>query len=142
LVVVEEKTNYPTTLGYRNRPKTKMWPIGRKIAEVPSVLGIGREPSLLPQINVEHDYETKVHNVNYQLTKSPIFPILDRPKPVLEFVKTRSPILSRRKLLGVFGVLDPQAMTWPAGRRIGELPSVMSILSGPRRTVHPLSVEW
>jgi len=48
-------------------------------------------------------------NIGYrpQLTKHSVFPMLDRPKPVFDFAKTWTPVVPRVKLLGVFGILDP-----------------------------------
>lgn len=44
---------------------------------------------------------------NAQMTKYPIVPVLDRPHPVLDWVKTRSPLLPRVKLIGAFNIVDP-----------------------------------
>lgn len=56
------------------------------------------------QISIDMD------NIGYraQLAKYPVVPALDRPKPVLDWIKGRAPIIPRVKLLGVFGILDPE----------------------------------
>ena len=146
LPIVEEGRNFPTVLGRKNIPTTKSWPPGRILARLPMVRGLGREPPLLPQkseISVQVDEDVKVHSLQGQLTKYPIFPILDRPTPVLDWLKSRSPIIPRVKLIGAFGVVDPQ-YTWSPERPIGNIPKPMSILSGPRHPLHPqkISVEW
>jgi len=118
-----------------------------------------------PQITQQRG-QIAVHteNMEYreQLTEYPIIPLLDRPKPVLDWVKGRAPIIPRVKLLGAFGVVDPSLAaqrygargaggqysverripkpypvkyTWPVGKAIEKLPSVASILHGPERTV-------
>jgi len=146
LTIVEEGRNLPSILGRKNIPTTKSWPPGRILARLPAVRGLGREPPLLPQkseISVQVDEEVKSHSLQGQLTKYPIFPILDRPKPLLQWIKMRSPLIPRVKILGAFGLVDPQ-YTWPPERQIGSIPKPMSILSGPRHPLHPqkISVEW
>ena len=145
MVVVENGRNLPSVLGRRNLPTEKPWPVTRVLARLPAVRGLGREPSLLPQseISVQVDEEVKSHSLQSQLAKHPIFPILDRPKPLLQWVKMRSPLIPRVKVLGAFGLVDPQ-YTWPPERQIGNIPKPMSILSGPRQPLHPskISVEW
>jgi len=144
LPIVEEGKNYPSVLGRKNVPSTKSWPPGRVLARLPAVRGLGREPSLLPQeISVQVDEDVKSHSLQGQLTKYPIFPLLDRPTPILDWLKMRSPLIPRAKVLGAFGLIDPQ-YTWPPERPIGSIPKPMSILSGPRHPLHPqkISIEW
>jgi len=145
MVVVENGRNLPSVLGRRNLPTEKPWPVTRVLARLPAVRGLGREPSLLPQseISVQVDEEVKSHSLQSQLTKYPIFPILDRPKPLLQWVKMRSPLIPRVKVLGAFGLVDPQ-LKISETRQIGEIPKPMSVLSGPRHPLSPqkISVEW
>jgi len=145
MVVVEEGRNLPSVLGRRNLPTERAWPVTRRLATIPAVRGLGREPPLLPQrdISVQVDEDVKSHSLQGQLTKYPIFPILDRPKPLLQWVKMRSPIIPRVKILGAFGLVDPQ-LRIAEGRPIGSIPKPMSILSGPRHPMSPqkISVEW
>jgi len=145
LPIVEEGRNLPSVLGRRNLPAGKSWPIGRVLAKVPMVRGLGREPPLLPQseISVQTDEDVKSHSIQGQITKYPIFPILDRPKPLLQWVKMRSPLIPRVKVLGAFGLVDPQ-LKISETRQIGGIPKPMSILSGPRHPLSPqkISVEW
>lgn len=177
--IVEEGTNFPTALGRKNRPRTetRVGPIGSQaMALVGGVtpvhlaqrvgerFGVGerlmrlRRRGMVPSdLSVHSEYETYVHNLNAQLTRYPILPVLDRPHPVLDAVKAQAPMVPRVKLLGAFGIVDPQEllavekniprpyprpMAWPAERQIGPLPAVISILEGPEKTVHPsLSIE-
>jgi hypothetical protein len=98
----------------------------------------GRLPVLRPEISIHGDEETVAHSA--QLTEHPIFPVFDRPHPVLDAVKARAPLVPRTKLIGVFGILDPAE--WAAGANIASLPSVLGIIPGPERTMHPeLHVE-
>jgi hypothetical protein len=143
--IVEDGRNLPRVLGRKNVPAEKPWPVGRVLANLPAVRGLGREPSLLPQrteISVQPDEDVKSHSLQGQLTRHPILPILDRPKPLLSWVKARSPLIPRTKVLGAFGIVDPQYV-WPPERQIGGIPKPMSILSGPVHPLHPeINVEW
>jgi len=146
MVVVEEGRNLPSVLGRRNLPTERAWPVTRRLATIPAVRGLGREPPLLPQradISVQVDEDVKSHSLQGQLTKYPIFPILDRPRPLLQWVKMRSPLIPRVKILGAFGLVDPQ-LRIAEERPIGSIPKPMSILSGPRHPMSPqkISVEW
>lgn len=134
MVIKQDSSNIPDSVGRRNIPKTKRWGPGVSIARAPSARGIGRSPPLLPQV-----------------TEEPVIPILDRPHPFLDWVKNRETMVDRQKLIGQLGVVDPDKVTWPREREIATIPSVISILSGPERTLHPkkkktrgqhLSVEW
>jgi len=126
--IVENGRNVPSRVGRKNLPTERPWPAGRRLADLPSARGIGREPPLLPQ-----------------LTKYPIVPLLDRPKPVLQWVRTRNPIVPRVKILGAFGLVSPQ-LEIGESRPIGSVPHPLSILSGPRQPLSAqesaLSVEW
>jgi len=137
--IVEEGRNLPSVLGRRNIPVEKPWPVTRVLAKLPAVRGLGREPSLLPQ----GDISVQTDEIQSQLAKHPIFPIFDRPKPLLQWVKMRAPLVPRTKILGTFGLVDPQYV-WPPEREIGGIPKPMSILSGPTHPLHPsrISVEW
>lgn len=132
--------------------------LGRRLTERERMRRHARIYGPTSPLSVESEYETYVHNLNAQLTKYPILPFLDRPHPVLDAIKARAPIVPRVKLLGAFGVVDPKEKllavakniprpyarpgTWKAERQIGQLPSAISILMGPSRTVHPsISVE-
>ena len=42
-----------------------------------------------------------------EVTSYPIFPILDRPHPLLDWVKERDTIIPRVKILGAAGVVNP-----------------------------------
>ena len=145
LPIVEEGRNLPSVLGRRNIPTERPWPITRRLATIPAVRGLGREPPLLPQrdISVQVDEDVKSHNIQGQLTKYPIFPILDRPKPILDWLKARNTLIPRAKLIGAFGLVDPQ-LRIAEERPIGTIPKPMSILSGPRHPMSPqkISVEW
>lgn len=177
MVIVEEGTNFPRALGRKNIPPAKTWG-DRPIANLPSVIAGGMDRSFLPQLlerfrirekitrrerrlgtglSVHTEQEVAVHNA--QMTKYPIVPLLDRPHPLLDAIKAQSPLIPRVKLLGVFGVIDPEEVRvtekniprpfprpyeWPEESILGRLPSAISILEGPQRTVHPrqgLSVE-
>jgi len=133
LTITEEGRNLPKILGRRNLPSVKSWPVTRRLADLPTVRDLGRTPPLLPQGTI----------LQRQLTKYPIIPILDRSKPLLQWVKTRRPLIPRTKILGAFGVVDPRDV-WPPERQIGDIPKPMSVLSGPRHPLHPskISVEW
>lgn len=134
--------------------------VGRRLTELERARRHARIYGPSSPLSVETEYETYVHNLNAQLTKYPILPLLDRPHPVLDAIKAQAPIIPRVKLLGAFGVIDPQELlavekniprpyarpgAWSAGRLIQTLPSVIADIrngSGPERTVHPsLSVE-
>lgn len=105
-------------------------------------------------------------NMNYkadykgQMAKYPIFPVLDRPKPILAAIKEFSPIIPRVKFLGVFNIIDPPELaggdfsagrryakpypwtkfkSWDPKRNIANIPSVTArdLVSGPERSVSP-----
>jgi len=104
-------------------------------------------------MSVYTDEDVVYKNIQYnrQLTKRPILPLIDRPKPVIEAIKAYAPVVPRTKLLGVFGVIDPPETvknvpqpwgprTWPVGADVGGLPSVVQAgagVTGPSRTMHP-----
>ena len=154
MVIIEEGLNFPGVLGRKNRPATRSWGIGRPFANIPSVRDQGRDPSLLPEevnpeIHIAGEYETDVHNANSaQLTKHAIFPLLDRPKPFIQKIKSRAPLIPRSKLLGVFGLVGQGKWDWPRDKPLATIPKAMSILSGPEHPVHPeigkqeISMEW
>lgn len=95
-----------------------------------------------------------------QITEHPIFPLLDRQKPLIDSVKERAPWVKRSKLLGSFGLVgqrefsrggvgrnipDPRStLKIRAGEDTARIPSVMGVGYGPHRTMAPqkdLSVE-
>lgn len=45
-----------------------------------------------------------------KLTDEPIIPILERETPLLDMLKTRELYASRKRLIGVFGILDPESV--------------------------------
>lgn len=167
LPIVEEKTNFPTALGYKNRPPTRER--SGSIGEQAMALVRGVTPIHLAQrfrgkksqsLSVHSEYETYVHNLNTQMTKYPLVPVLDRPHPILDMIKATPPILPRVKLIGAFGIVDPEEllavekniprpyprpMEWAPGKLVATIPSAIADIrdgSGPERTVHPsLSVE-
>lgn len=176
MVIVEESTNYPTILGPENIPPEKSWGSGRIINTLPSVIANGMDRTFLPQrlvrkprilrgrqgirgdelsLHTESEVLNKNIQYNHQLTKYPIIPMLDRPKPIIEKIKAMSPMIPRTKLLGVFGVIDPPQTvnnipnpwgprTWTAGADLGKLPSVVQTgggVSGPSRTMHPKTMS-
>ncbi|MBA7607187.1 hypothetical protein ES703_14345 [subsurface metagenome] len=139
--ILEHGSNFPDVLGRKNVPVAMSWPEGRRLSEVPSVRGIGRD-QWLPQagvdtdISVVADRESTVHNLlAKQLTKRPIVPLLDRPTPLINRIKARATLVRRTKLLGVLGIVNAQQ--WGPERGIGSLPKPMSILSGPEHPMHP-----
>jgi len=92
--------------------------------------------------------EEEIHSQNiqyrHQIARYPIIPLIDRPHPLLDWVKARAPIIPRTKLIGVFGIVDPKnipkpwgPMEWPEEAEVARLPSVIGILPGPTRTMHP-----
>jgi len=91
--IVEDRTNYPTVLGYRNIPWTGIRV--KPIARLPMALVGGETPVHLAQ------------RLRAQLTRYPIFPVLDRPHPVLDAIKGMAPIVPRVRLLGAFGIINP-----------------------------------
>lgn len=176
MVVVEEKTNFPSALGRKNIPRTmvRTGPIAeRAMALVGGVTPVhlaqrisrGLRGKVDTGLSVHSEYETYVHNLNAQLTKHSILPVLDRPKPVLDAIKAWAPIVPRVKLIGAFGIVDPttepgisidkyvkniprpypRPMEWAPGKLIENIPSVITTgagVAGPSRTVHPkISIE-
>lgn len=150
MAILEHGSNFPDVLGRKNVPDAKSWPTDRRLADVPSVRGIGRD-QWLPQagvttdISVVADRESTVHNLlAKQLTKRPIVPFFDRPTPLIDRIKARAPLIPRTKLLGVLGIVNAQQ--WGPDRGIGSLPKPMSILSGPEHPMHPssrdIAMEW
>ncbi|GAH07553.1 unnamed protein product, partial [marine sediment metagenome] len=45
-----------------------------------------------------------------KLTDEPIIPIFKRVTPLIDVLKTRTPYLVHKKLIGVFGILDPESV--------------------------------
>lgn len=173
MVVVEEGSNFPSVLGRKTYPRTEIrrGPIADKAmaligGETPVHLAqlLKRRPlmeRIRPRepLSVIGDERAHVSH-EAQLTKYPIFPILIRSHPLLDTIKDRATIIPRVKLLGSFGIVDPnkwpptlaveknvpgpypRPMTWPPGREIARLPAVLGIIPGPEKTVLPkISVE-
>ena len=175
----EDNDNYPMGLGPKNRPKRSSWnPFAKfaSIGSIPSVIAGVKDRQLLPQIvgfkngmpvkskspsksiPIDHDdVSTRgLSAVSAQITKSPIFPLLDRPKPIIDMIKSRSTVVERVKLLGKFGLLGqtqnrnipvPQMLTrtvptYGRGTSIATIPSVSGIISGPNRStmINPQSL--
>ena len=181
----ERETNFPGVLGKKNYPREGKWPGGplRSIASMPSAVGgvghkgilpqkltghIGRRETRKMSVYTEDALRFKNAQMGAQLTGRAIFPLFDRPKPLIQTLKERAPIISRTKLLGAFGLVGQASAAgmrpvlpasgrnianprgsrrWPATMGIARMPSVVadSLTSGPRRTMHPahrgLSVE-
>jgi hypothetical protein len=51
MVVLEEGKNYPSYLGRRNLPTARSWGAGAAIGNLPSVVGIINDRSILPQLS-------------------------------------------------------------------------------------------
>jgi len=167
----EDNDNYPSGLGFKNRPKRTSWSPFSKFAgigSIPSTIGGVKDRQLLPQIvgfiggksvkskspsksiPIDHDdVSTRgLSAVSAQITKSPIFPLLDRPKPIIDKLKFRNTIIERVKLIGKFGLVGqalnkniptPQMLTrtvpkYGRGTTIANIPSVSGVISGPNRT--------
>ena len=154
MVIIEERTNFPTVLGRKNIPAVKSWGSGRIIGTLPSV---SRErQGLFPQVFRQlragragvsgqdlsiyaEEAQTQMNaQYNAQMANYPIIPLLDRPHPVFDAIKASATVIPRTKLLGAFGVIDPTEnpierniptpwgpRTWPAGADVGRLPSVV-----------------
>jgi len=181
----ERETNFPGVLGRKNYPREGQWSGGplRSIASMPSAVGGVGHKGILPQrsmhglrretrkmsVYAEDAIRFKNAQMGAQLTGRAIFPLFDRPKPLIQSIKERAPIISRTKLLGAFGLVgqassagmrpvlpasgrniaNPRgARRWPATMGVARMPSVVAdtLTSGPRRTMHPsghrgLSVE-
>jgi len=166
-MVTEHGTNYPTPLGFINKPAKASWSPFSKFAgigSIPSVITGIMDRQLRPQffgrtagvprkaLSVDHDdYSSRgLGAISAQLTQGPIFPVLDRPKPLIDYIKVRIPLIERAKLLGSFGLVGqvmnrniptPRAMQHPAGSLqyprgsgVKNIPSVMGIISGGHRT--------
>jgi hypothetical protein len=117
--IVENGVNFPAVLGRRNVPAERPWPAGGILANLPAVRGLGREPSLLPEV-----------------------PVIARVRSLLGRVGAGLPAARRAGLIGTLGIIRPQ-YEWPPERPIGEIPKPMSIISGPVHPLHPeVSVEW
>lgn len=116
MVVVEEGRNIPSVVGPSNYPPVPSWGI-RNIASLPSVIMNGLDRSFLPQVV--------------------------KGRPLRTLLLTRPLVIPRRRLLS--GQFEwPEASRWTEGADVGSLPSVIGILSGPRRSLHPkqdLSVQ-
>lgn len=95
-----------------------------------------------------------------QLTEHPVFPLLDRPKPIIEALEEYVPIIPRVKVMGALGLLGQrfkarggpygeerripkpypyEKFTWGVGKNIARIPSVIArdITPGPEHTVSP-----
>lgn len=181
----ERETNFPRVLGRKNYPREGQWSGGplRSIASMPSAVGGVGHKGILPQrrmhglrkesrkmsVYAEDAIRYKNAQLGAQLTGRAIFPLFDRPKPLIQTLKERAPVISRTKLLGAFGLVGQASSAgmrpvlpgsgrnlanprgsrrWPATMGIARMPSVVAdtLTSGPRRTMHPsghrgLSVE-
>ena len=180
----EREPNFPRVLGRKNYPREGQWSGGplRSVASMPSAVGGVGHKGILPQrkmhglrresrkmsVYTEDEVRYKNAQLGAQITGHAIFPLFDRPKPLIQPIKERAPIISRTKLLGAFGLVGQASSAgmrpvlpasgrniaspwgprkWPATMGVARMPSVVadSLTSGPRRTMHPahrgLSVE-
>lgn len=150
MTIVERRTNYPNALGRLNLPDYDQWApaLLEKLEKRGSVIGGMVDRTMLPQrdmsIVVEDDLRSRL---NQQLTSSPIFPLIDRPKPLIDFIKERSPIVPRKSLLGAFGLVGQTTRNIPRPfqkvridrtRNLTRFPSAVgSDVSGPFRGIWP-----
>lgn len=109
-------------------------------------------------VNIDDDVRFQNQIFSRQLTSRPIAPMFDRPKPIIDLLKSRSTLIPRRKAGGAFGLVGQRSrgsrrMTlpmarniptpwktrkWPATANVARLPSAVGILSGPSNTQYPL----
>jgi len=163
--IVEHGTNFPRSLGFKKYPFTKTRPANMPIANMGSAIGGIRDRTLLPQstsigdalsVYIDDDVRDK-GAFDKQLTSRPVFPLFDRIKPFIDSIKSRAPMLDRRKVLGSFGLVGQghnpsrrmalpgvgkniptpwKKREWSATRNIANLPSVVGniLVSGPTKT--------
>ena len=163
--------NYAEGMGIINPPKRASWDPSQRfgsLGNIPSAIGGIKDRQLLPQtvgfirgraikskvpskaIPIDHDDWSArgLGTVSGQITKAPIFPVLDRPKPLIDFLKFRDLKVERVRIFGQFGLMGqvknrnipvPQSLTRtripiPKGTTIANFPSAIGIKSGPSRT--------
>lgn len=147
--IFQEGFNFPNVLGKLTFPPATVR--SGPIAQKAMALIAGETP-----IHLAQKFAQKFRG---QLSQTTIIPILDRPHPYLDQIKARPTMVNRKKLIGVFGIIDPLSVTrvreqiingniprpnppapyWSPGRNIANLPSAKGDLtgtSGPTRTLH------
>jgi len=145
---VQEGINFPRVLGVLNYPPAtiRQGPLASKAM----ALIRGETPVHLAQ-RVRGQF-TPI----YQPPANSIFPVIPRPTPYIDQLKSRQTFVKRPKVIGYLGLLNkqigvngnipgpyPSPRQWAPTRNIGNLPSVKADIrggSGPERTLHGLSV--
>jgi hypothetical protein len=125
-MIVEDSVNYPTVLGPRNIPFQKRWPESYPIGTIPSIIANGHDRQFLPQV---------AQRVRVTVASRPLLTRL-----------RQGSLIQRQTLVGGTGTVNytdkriPYTMVgpryWP-NQPTGTIPSVMSILMGPSRQMHP-----
>jgi hypothetical protein len=122
------------------------------------------------QLAVHSENIASNSQMDSQMAKNPTIPVLNRPHPVLDWVKTRKPLVPRVKLIGTFNIVDPSdfnaqrygarsaggeynrerrlpqpypytKFVWDPTKDIARLPSVAVIGSHPTPPTRQLSPE-
>jgi hypothetical protein len=123
MVIFEEGRNFPSKLGRKNLPIERSWGRGKGIANLPSVVGIITDRSVLPQL------------------RGVVFPGGSIDGPIIGQVAGRI-----RERIRVFRQTEKNVplpwgpRTWPEESIIGTLASVIQTgagVTGPTRTMHP-----
>jgi hypothetical protein len=124
-VVVEEGTNFPGVLGRKNRPSS--------IIRGQTYRLLDYMPGIADQAMAIVRGESPIHVA--QKVRGQVKTLLNRRAPLMNLLKVTFPLRGQPTR----NVPSPYERpgTWSKYRNIKDIPSVMGIISGPERTVHP-----